>query len=293
MPDGQTITNNGSGVSGALSTSVSDASHAVGDDKKVKTSKKTTVVIVVLAALLVVLGGMTTWLLLDKFVFNDNRENVAEVEQGGNNVALDEDRGDSDGTTAPVANTQSLPNVQLTRENFLPLTEGQQPGRWYSVGLGSLISPQTLSVELITKTSEKAEAICGSDAIDSIEPSLRAMGRWDSLNGGNSVGILDDIPVVGIDANNVVDVLVGGIGQDLEGLIVFFLMKDGTVEYTTIDYIRTNKEIRSQGKIPGVENVIGLREVGAGDCYGARTVVANTIDGKFYDFSSWFHWKYD
>ena len=103
---------------------------------------------------------------------------------------------------------------------------------------------------------------------------------------------------------------VSGIGQDITGTKLFYLMEDGTVEYTdvfsrnfdskgtlyfNVNYTYekdsneriTGEHFESQGKISGVKDVIKLYSVNArGGMSGYVTVIGATRDGSFYDLGN-------
>ena len=96
---------------------------------------------------------------------------------------------------------------------------------------------------------------------------------------------------------------VGGEGQDPKGTILFYLMEDGTVEYTkvfnlvenvgyNVNYVYaqditgkiTGQHFESQGKVKNVENVVKIytAQVSNGQT-GYMTTIAAKKDGSFYD----------
>ena len=101
-------------------------------------------------------------------------------------------------------------------------------------------------------------------------------------------------------------VFVGDLGQDSTGITLFYLMSDGTVEYTpmfnrkidsqnnsyyemnyTYDYSAdgrtTGQHFSTKGTINGVSSVIKLYTVDASNGSGWRTTIGATSDGSFYD----------
>lgn len=104
--------------------------------------------------------------------------------------------------------------------------------------------------------------------------------------------------------------VVSGTGQDTTGTKLFYLMEDGTVEYTdvfsrnfdskgtlyfNVNYTYekdaneriTGEHFESQGKISGVKDVIKLYSVNArGGMSGYVTVIGATRDGSFYDLGN-------
>ena len=111
-------------------------------------------------------------------------------------------------------------------------------------------------------------------------------------------------------SENVKEGYVGGLGHDSVGTTLFYLMNDGTVEYTkvftkkfdsngalyfNINYIyekdaygrSTGEHFESQGKIDGVNNIVKLYSANASTgTSGFATVIAATKDGSFYDLAN-------
>ncbi len=86
----------------------------------------------------------------------------------------------------------------------------------------------------------------------------------------------------------VADVYFGGWGQMSGGESLFFLMKDGTVEYMPFIRALTNNDVRSYGKIDGVDGVVKLQmaSVSYADMPGGHvTTLAVKNDGTFYDIA--------
>ena len=77
------------------------------------------------------------------------------------------------------------------------------------------------------------------------------------------------------------------LGQGVVYDTAFILMEDGNVEYIPLAYVVKNNEIRSYGKIAGVENVVRfiMAESRPKDdpVGGGITVLGQRDDGKFYD----------
>ena len=109
--------------------------------------------------------------------------------------------------------------------------------------------------------------------------------------------------------------IVAGVGQDSVGTTVFYLMNDGTVEYTrmfkkTTDnsghtyYVMnytyekesdgkiTGQHFESEGKVSGAKDVIKLYSVNASSGhFGHVTVLGATKDGSFYDLGNAIHFE--
>ena len=76
-----------------------------------------------------------------------------------------------------------------------------------------------------------------------------------------------------------------GTVDDKEYKILFFLMKDGTVEYMPLRKIAQTGEFKSYGKIKNVTNIVSIQSASSGVPNGGGwvTTVAFNNEGKFYD----------
>ena len=124
-----------------------------------------------------------------------------------------------------------------------------------------------------------------------------------------SSGEIKDYIVKGF-TKNIKSTFIGDLGQSYNGITLFFIMEDGSVEYTkmfkqaennntdgSIYYVLNNTildnneyagEFISSGTLSGVNGIIKLYNV---DTYsqnasGYRTVIGATKDGSFYDLGS-------
>lgn len=96
-----------------------------------------------------------------------------------------------------------------------------------------------------------------------------------------------------IEINNfsgeVVDIYADNLGHQAAGSEVFlFLMKDGSVEYLPVKKAVESNNVKSYGKIPGIENIVKLGTISVahnqGGGYGAPCAIK--ADGSFYDLSN-------
>lgn len=84
----------------------------------------------------------------------------------------------------------------------------------------------------------------------------------------------------------VVDVHIGGIGQDVSGQVYIFQMEDGTIEYSTIENMMKN--VSSQGKIEPLKNIVKIQDSIVDDnLSGWVTVVAIDKDNNCYDLDEY------
>ena len=115
---------------------------------------------------------------------------------------------------------------------------------------------------------------------------------------------VDEYQITGF-TKDVVSVFVGDIGQDFMGITLFYLMSDGTVEYTpmferttdskgNIYYVMSyvpeysgdkiiGQHFVTNGSLNGVNSVIKFYVVDASAGSGWRTTIGATADGSFYD----------
>lgn len=94
----------------------------------------------------------------------------------------------------------------------------------------------------------------------------------------------------------------GGVGQDATGAILFYLMEDGTVEYTPVFNTKTDTQgnvyytvnyasgddthFEVKGTVPNVSDVIKLYQISASNGSGWSTTIGAKKDGSFYDLGS-------
>ena len=90
-----------------------------------------------------------------------------------------------------------------------------------------------------------------------------------------------------INPDDVVQVMMGGFGHTPYEDTIFFVLRDGTIEYIPLVGIARTGEVRSYGKLPGVESVVRLVKNGevvvSHGCTGGSTIYAQRADGKYYD----------
>ena len=97
---------------------------------------------------------------------------------------------------------------------------------------------------------------------------------------------------------NVIDVIEGGSGQSISSTTFYYLLEDGTVEYTKLFNKNTDSQghtfytlnmsednFTSQGKVPNVSKIVKLYNVSARGEYttGHSTTIGALADGSFYD----------
>ena len=116
----------------------------------------------------------------------------------------------------------------------------------------------------------------------------------------NHYGItIPDVPYIKLEKTfdkKVTEVYLASNGQGLGEEIIFYLMEDGTVQYTPVFKDMTsdnwkdsddNKKLNSYGTISTVEGVVGLSEAIASpknsETGNHNTTLARKADGSFYD----------
>ena len=80
----------------------------------------------------------------------------------------------------------------------------------------------------------------------------------------------------------IIEVLLGGMGQDQHGDTVFILLEDGSVEYIPVVHMFNHAQDGpiSYGPVKGVSGIVRLAEADMG--YGVTTLAIKS-DGSFYD----------
>ena len=141
-----------------------------------------------------------------------------------------------------------------------------------------------------------------SDKTATLTIDWKVFGR---ISTTGSSGEVKDYLVKGFN-KNIKSTFIGDLGQDTNGITLFFIMEDGTVEYVKVFKMETNADgstyyilnniVKQESNYSGeftvnplnVSNVIKLYNV---DTYsqnasGYRTVIGATKDGSFYDLGS-------
>ena len=88
-------------------------------------------------------------------------------------------------------------------------------------------------------------------------------------------------------SKDIIEIRTGSIYPSLDGSIVIFLMEDGSVEYIPLYKALEANDVRSYGKLEGVEDIVKLYNAYAipkNSPVGASTsLLAQKSDGTFYD----------
>lgn len=205
-------------------------------------------------------------------------------------------------------NSQNKEN-NVTEENNLDNADDKQDD---SV-IKELDLSQCLNTDYIYKNYSVNEGDYGlSMSINSDQASITLSIDWSKFGPlsaasawGNSV---ENYQIIGF-TKNIVSTFIGDIGQSSMGITLFYLMDDGTVEYTPMfelkydsqgnSYYELNytyeysadgrvsgQHFESKGVINGVDNVIKLYNVdtyNSSNGFGMRTTIGAKADGSFYD----------
>lgn len=110
--------------------------------------------------------------------------------------------------------------------------------------------------------------------------------NWDTT--GVVEGTVEDKTITF--TQGVKDVYVGGIGQDMSGDIILFLMDDGTVEYIPVYQALSTSGVDgliSYGTLQDLKDIVKFYSVGAirNPVGSSVTVLAQTKDGTLYDLA--------
>ena len=84
----------------------------------------------------------------------------------------------------------------------------------------------------------------------------------------------------------VIDIFFGGIGQDVVGDTILFLMEDKTIEYIPVKtaLMAGTDNLKSYGTISGISDVVKFYEANAkASTSGFQTILVETKDGTLYD----------
>lgn len=83
---------------------------------------------------------------------------------------------------------------------------------------------------------------------------------------------------------NIVSTFVGGVGQSVSGTVLFYLMEDGTVEYTKITELNYDSQTVSKKSVDNANDIIKLYTADVyADGAGHVSTIGAKSDGSFYD----------
>ncbi len=145
---------------------------------------------------------------------------------------------------------------------------------------GNCINDSTLSYSITSDDSLSSIIVTDNNTV-----SLRIsdLSAWALTN--------YDTNYLTVNINNfsqeVVDVITGGLSQEIGTSTIIFLMEDGTLEYIPLYKALQTGNIQSYGKLEGVEGIVKLYSVSAfpknSPIGGHYTILAQKADGTYYD----------
>ena len=245
-----------------------------------KSSKKYIVIIIIL---LIVILGMFGYILYDKDIIlsdkKENKESTTEKTKSDNTKSKDIKKEESD--------TEEIKPLDLTK------CLNDNNGVTYA-------NPTDVEEDfgLYLKVNSDRKSVAETIDMAKFGP-ISTSTQWsDSV----STQIIEGF------TKKIVSTFVGTLGQDTNGITYFYVMEDGTVEYTPLFVKKTDSagnmfyalnyvnEYTNDGKISksymttnGVlKDVKGVYKLYSVDAYkgsGAKTVIGVTKDGSFYDLA--------
>lgn len=255
--------------------------------------------ILVIVLLLIVVLFLTGYICYDKgIIFNNNLNGEAQSDIDSDNIDdtdssdgvtnnedinIGDDDNESNNITKELDLSKSLNTNGISYENHSDI-EGNHG---FSLVINSDKTSATLKADM-----DKFMPIIGS---------IVGYSTWEP----NSIV---NYPIKGF-SKKIVSTFIGELGQDATGITLFFIMDDGTVEFTPlfikkvdgqnnsyydlnlkIDYSSDDKIIDSyfysSGMISDVKNVVKLYNVDASNGFDWRTTIGAKNDGSFYDLGS-------
>lgn len=241
--------------------------------------KKPYVTAIVILAVLMAAGvgfGVTGMIL--------NSQKAAEIADLEKKIAAE--KGESGAEEMPGTSEASGAGDLLVRWNKFVDSDPEQP---VNFGMQSEFANGALRVLLTEKAAGTVVDCSTGEEQDEDEYKLTMTVDYDALKepyglDGTKSGT-EEFEITGVDAADVVDVLIVGFGNGIGSETVLMQMKDGTVEYIPVKKaLQEGNGMHSFGKIEGVEDVVRLRTVMAsGDCSAGNAGIAQKANGEIYD----------
>lgn len=120
---------------------------------------------------------------------------------------------------------------------------------------------------------------------NSVTLTISGLDKWGGLNYSNY-----ETFTINNFSKKIIDVISGGIGQDVAESTVIFLMEDGSLEYLPLYCSLRNSNVKSYGSLSGVEGIVKLYSAGAfpknSPLGGGFTILAQKSDATYYDLRS-------
>lgn len=241
---------------------------------------KKNIIIIVLSVVALLLAGTVGYLIAEKVISN-KYENEAIDEKD------DEVKGNENNTQQDIENMEDnvvIQKLDLSKCLNTSYNYSNSSDKEGDYGLSMSINSNKRSITLSIYWSKFGHLSTASTWPDSIEK----------------------YQITGFE-KNVVNTFVGDIGQSTKGIVLFYLMEDGTVEYTpmfelkydsynnsyyvmnytyeySVDGRITGQHFEPKGLISDVENVIKLYNTDvATSGAGHRSTIGAKADGSFYD----------
>ncbi len=229
------------------------------EEKKIS-KKKNTGVIITISILIMIILGLMIYICCDKKIMINNKQNITEKK-----TKKEEDK-------TKEEENKDQPIDKITNKNI-----GLDPNKC----INSNNYNYTLTDYSLSGVNFK---------LDQTNNTVTLYVNWDSIVqwGISFAGIRGNEYNINNFSGKVVDMYVNGIGQDATGSVALFLLEDGTIEYIPLYKALQNNDIRSYGKVNGVENIIKFYSVSAtgkneNSVGGFQTILAQKEDGTFYD----------
>lgn len=198
------------------------------------------------------------------------------------------------------ANNSTIENGQANIENQVSnnTTANNQTKVEEQASNKQTTSKTVSNVSLINIDSSKClNGETGSEYHCNFNEQLGAYVRYDNnklcfrLSDGEITEFMDgisiktdtDYEIKNININEVAEIFVGVYGNGIDYPVVFFLMKNGTVNWLNVQDACVNKDFNAEGIISGVTDVVRIVNGGTN---GGFTVLAFKQDGTFYDLIS-------
>lgn len=244
-----------------------------------KKKKKGVIVLVIVLVLIIV--GLAGYICYDKGIIFSKTDNVKKEEK----KKADKDKtSDTKNNADDKVTIKELDLAKCLNTNNISYSNASDTAGDY--GLSMNINPDKTSITLSIDWNKFGP--------------LSSASTW--------APVVENYQITGF-SKNVIATFVGDLGQDPKGITLFYLMADGTVEYTpmfqlkydgqnnsyyamsyTFEYSAdgriTGEHFVTKGTINGVTDVIKLYNADASSGSGFRTTIGSKADGSFYDLGN-------
>ena len=193
-----------------------------------------------------------------------------------NNAPIEDCKIHIDNDNTPCSQSSVQPNfMYFSQEKIVNGENGQVYGAYFSDRIASADGQDALRVTVSASGSSQA--------------TIRV--DWQSLNSfyitGSSTTTDHAYETYELDfSQNIADVFIAGSGQSLGSEKVLFLMADGTVEYIPVKEATAAREMKSYGKVDGLNNIVkfyrGTVVQADSQVGGGAMSYAQDVDGNIY-----------